>query len=417
MASAFSEPFTYDPFSKEVMANPLPWYKELRANHPVYYAAKYDTWVFSRFDDIVELLSQGDNTFIASEQTLPTPEHLSTVHHEGPPPPLPMDPLPRSSNLGSPWYEQIRQAQLKPLRPKSVASIEPMMRELARKRLDLLLPKGEFDLTQEYGGIVSASVICHFFDMPLTMAAHVRDAVNAVTVTDPEAGGLDLAQLVERLVALILPAVERRRAAGADGSVPFLDGLINYRFDGRPLTNREVAMQSICVFVGGTETVPKITAHGLLELSSRPAQLAAVQSDLGTNVPTAVEEMIRYCAPAQWFLRTAHKGTVVAGQPIRAGQRVMFLFGSAARDEDEFNQPDEFVWNRTIERVLSFGFGQHHCIGVHVARFELRVLVEEFLKRVESFSFDMSKSTRLPSSFQWGWNSLFVRIEKLKDQA
>ena len=410
-------PFVYDPFGKDVMADPLPWYKELRANHPVYYAAKYDTFVFSRFDDIVELLSQGDNVFVASEQTLPTPQHLATVHHEGPPPALAMEPLPRSSNLGSPWYEEIRQAQIKPLRPRSVAGIEQMVRDLACERLNLLLPLGNFDLTQDYGGIVAASVICHFFDLPLTMAAEVRDAVSAVTVTDPEIGGLDLKTLIEQLVAIILPAVERRRAGGADGSVPFLDGLLNYRIDGRALTDHEVAMQSVCVFVGGTETVPKITAHGLFELTTHPDQLAAVRADLSATVPIAVEEMIRYCAPAQWFLRTAHKDTVVAGQPIRAGQRVMFLFGSAARDERAFDRPDEFIWDRKVDRVLSFGFGQHHCIGLHVARLELRVLVEEFLKRVDRFSFDMTRSTRLPSSFQWGWNSLWVNIESVRDVA
>ena len=410
MPTSSVDRFAYDPFSREVMVNPLPWSKKLRADHPVYYAEKYDTFIFSRFEDITELLSQGDNVFIASEQTLPTPEHLMAVRHDGPPPPLPMDPLPRSSNLGSPWYEQLRHAQLKPLRPRSVAGLESLMRLLARERLDALVPLGEFDLTQEYGGMVAASIVCHLFDLDRSRAREVRDAVNALTITDQETGGLDIELLVAQLVTIIQPAVEQRRRAGADGTVPLIDGLIDYRFEGRPLSDREVAMQLICVFVGGTETVPKITAHGLLELTQRPDQLAQVRADIDTNVPIAAEEMIRYCAPAQWFARTAHKDTTVAGQPIRAGQRVMFLFGSAARDEREFDRPDEFIWNRKIERVLSFGLGQHHCIGVHVARLELRVLVSEFLKRVPEFSFDLARSTRLPSSFQWGWNSLFVKI-------
>lgn len=408
-----SASFAYDPFAQEVMANPLPWYKELRANHPVYYAAKYDTFVFSRFDDIIELMSVGDNIFVASEQTLPSPALLAAVHHEGAPPPLPVDPLPRSSNLGSPWYEQLRQAQIKPLRPKAVLSLEDRLRALAVERLDALLPQREFDLTQDYGGLIAATITCHFFGLQLEDAAAVRDAVNAVTVSDPEGGGVDLTRLVEDLVTLIQPGVERRRAAGADGSVPLIDGLINYRFEGRPLTDREVAMQGICVFVGGTETVPKITAHGLMELADHPSQLAEVRTDLAAKVPVAIEEFIRYCAPAQWFARTCHRNTEVAGQKIRAGQRVLALFGSAARDERAFDRPDEFIWNRRIDRVLSFGFGQHHCIGTHVARLELRVLTHEFLKRVKRFDFDMDRSTRLPSSFQWGWNSLFVRIEEL----
>lgn len=410
MAANLNEPFTYDPFAKEVMDDPLPFYKKLRADHPAYYMPRYDTYVFSRFNDVMELLSQGDNVFIASEQTLPTPQQLSSIHHNGAPPPLAMDPLPRSSNLGSPWYEQLRQAQIKPLRPKGVASIEEIMRNLATRQLDAMLPRGEFDLTQEYGGLVAAGIICHLFDLPPSMAVDVRDAVNAVTITNQDVGGLDLGKLLERLVAIILPAVERRRAACADGATPLIDGLIQYRLEGRPLTDHEVAMQLICVFVGGTETVPKITAHGLLELAERPEQLAVVRSDLEKHVPIAMDEIIRYCAPAQWFARTAHKDTVVAGQPIRAGQRVMFLFGSAARDEREFEQPDEFIWNRKIRRVLSFGFGQHHCIGVHLARLELRVLLTEFLKRAPHFKFQLSRSRRMPSSFQWGWNNLVVDV-------
>jgi cytochrome P450 len=187
---------------------------------------------------------------------------------------------------------------------------------------------------------------------------------------------------------------------------------VNLGTYGRPLTDAEVATQLTCVFVGGVETVPKITAHGLMELAERPDQLAAVRADLERNVPVAVEEMIRYCAPAQWFARTAHKDVEVAGQRIRKGQRVIVLFGSAARDEAEFERPDEFVWNREIKRVLSFGTGQHYCIGIHLARLELRILVEEFLRRVEDYRFDLENAVRLPSSFQWGWNSLPVIVER-----
>jgi cytochrome P450 len=147
-----------------------------------------------------------------------------------------------------------------------------------------------------------------------------------------------------------------------------------------------------------------------MEQAQRPDQLAAVCADLGRTVPVAIEEMIRYCAPAQWFLRTAHKETVIGGQKIGVGQRVICLVGSAGRDEREFEHPDEFIWNRPNPRTLAFGFGQHFCVGVHVARLELRILVEEFLRRVPRFHFDMVQAVRLPSSFQWGWNSLPVVI-------
>lgn len=402
--------FSYDPFAKAVMENPLPFYETLRNSYPVYFMEKYDTFVFSRFEDIVQLLSQHDNTFVASDTTLPSPAILLN-HNKGVPAKLPDSPLPGGALLASPYYEILRHAHIKPLRPKSASGLETFIRQLANERLDALIPQGRFDMTQDYGGIVAASVICHLLDMPLSMARQVLELVNQLSLTDPEKGGVDLSVTFQRCTEIMVPFIKARRDAGADGAVPLIDGLIDLNFEGRHLTDAEVAVQLACVFIGGTETVPKIAAHGLMELSQRAEQLKAVKNDLKKNVPIAVNEMIRYCAPAQWFVRTAHKDTVVAGQPIKVGQRVLFLFGSAARDDREYERPNEFQWNRKINRELSFGFGQHYCIGVHVARLELRVLVEEFLTRVKSFEFDLSSAVRRPSSFQWGWNTLPVIVD------
>jgi cytochrome P450 len=403
-------PRDYDPFSKAVMADPLSFYKVLRKETPILYLEKYDTFVFSKFQDILDVLSIGNNTFIATDTTLPNPERL-LVHNKGQVQELPLEPvLPIGSLLGSPHYEVLRQAHIKPFRPSSVNKFADLVRKLANERLDELLPQKRFDLTQDYGGIVAASMICHLLDMPFSKAREILDNVNALSLTDPEAGGNDIAVTIGKSMALMEPYVAKRRAAGADGSVPMVDGLINLQYYGRPLTDQEIGIQLVCVFIGGTETVPKITAHGLMELARAPEQLAAVRADLDKNVPIACEEITRFCAPAQWFVRTAHKDVTVAGQEIKVGQRIMVLFGSANRDEAEFDRPDDFIWNRDIKRELAFGAGQHYCIGVHLARLELKILVHEFLRRVPKFSFDMEKAERRPSSFQWGWNNLPVII-------
>ena len=165
------------------------------------------------------------------------------------------------------------------------------------------------------------------------------------------------------------------------------------------------------VFIGGTETVPKIVAHGLWELVARPDQLAAVRADLEANVPVAREEMIRYCAPAQWFARTLRKPFTIHDTTIEPGQRIITLLASAARDEREYADPDEFVWNRPIERLLAFGRGQHFCLGVHLARLEIAIMVTEWLKRVPDFRVDADAASRPPSSFQWGWSSVPVEVQ------
>jgi cytochrome P450 len=408
--TAVLENFVYDPFDKEVMANPLPYYAVLRRQYPVYYIARYDTFVFSRFQDIVDVLSVHDNTFIASDTTLPGPDTLLKLNH-GEARQWPLDPLPIFALLGSPYYEDLRQAHIKPLRPKAVGTLAPYVRDLVRERLDLLLPRKRFDLTQEYGGIVAASVICRIYGMPTDLAAEVLHNVNQMSLSDPDKGGVDIAASVRKHTEMLAPFIRARRAAGADGSVPIIDGMLNYRLGERQLTDDEIVNQLVSVFIGGTETVPKIAAHGLLELSRRREQLERVREDPQKNVPLAVEEMIRFCAPAQWFVRTVHKPVTIAGQLLSPGQRVMLLYGSAARDEREFDNADEFIWNRKIDRVLSFGLGQHFCMGIHVARLELRILIEEFLRRVPNFHFDMMHAVRQPSSFQWGWNQLPVVID------
>jgi cytochrome P450 len=405
-------PETYDPFSPAVMNNPLPFYTRLRDEAPALFLPQYDTWVFSRFQDVIDVLTVGGNTFIATDTTLPTPEILIRPNH-GEVGELPLVPLPIGAMLGSPHFEVLRNAHIKPFRPRAVRALAEFVERLAEQRLDELLPRGSFDLTQDFGGHVAASVICHLLDMPLSRSGHVLDLVNSLSRTDPDAGRTDVPTIIANCVAMMSEYVAKRRSAGADGSVPLIDGLISLGYYGRPLTDAEIATQLTCVFVGGVETVPKIAAHGLMELRDARGQLDAVRVDLEVNVPMAVEEMIRFCAPAQWFARTAHKDVEVAGARVRKGQRVIVLFGSAARDPAEFDDPDSFVWNRKIDRVLSFGTGQHYCLGIHLARMELRILVASFLRRVERYSFDLDRAVRLPSSFQWSWNELPVVIEEL----
>src|SRR5699024_6681083 len=118
-------------------------------------------------------------------------------------------------------------------------------------------------------------------------------------------------------------------------------GMLQYRLpDGRALDDAEAATQLLCIFIGGTETVPKIVAHGLWELARRPDQLTAVRA--GENaVQQAREEMIRYCAPAQWFARTARKPFTLHDTTIEPGQRIITLLASASRDERQYPDPDE----------------------------------------------------------------------------
>lgn len=404
--------FHYDPFDAEVMGNPLPYYRILRDQYPAYYMEQWDTFAVSRFEDIWQVLEVNDGTFVASEGTLPAASVLAK-HNTGPVEDPPLHPLPFHAVFDADLYGEIRRAHSQPLRVKAVGGLEARIRELANERLDLLLAQGSFDLTQDYGGIVAASMVCELLGITTDLAPQVLATVNAGSLAEPGAG-VDTAQARPNYLDYLVPVVQRRRAdASVDGlpGLPVADGLLGYRLpDGSDLDDVEVATQMLCIFIGGTETVPKIVAHGLWELSQRPDQMAAVRADPAANVPVAREEMIRFCAPAQWFARTARKPFRIHGETIEPGQRVITLLASANRDEREYPEPDEFIWNRPIRRSLAFGRGQHFCIGYHLARLEVAVLLQEWLRRVPDFAIRAEQATRLPSSFQWGWNKIPVEV-------
>ena len=407
MTAAVKQGFSYDPFDPAVMADPLSYYRVLRDRHPLYYVEKYDTYALSRFADIWDVLAVNDGTFVASEGTLPAATVL-THHNDGPVPDPPLHPMPFHANFDAPLYDDVRRCTSAPFRPRSVARLAGRIRELANQRLDELVPRGRFDLTQEYGGMVAASVVCELLGLPVDLAAEVLASVNAGSLAQP-GNGVEVANARPGYLEYLTPVVESARAEG--GGTTIVGNLIAFRLpDGSGLSDLEVATQMLGVFIGGTETVPKIVAHGLWELLRRPDQLAAVRADPDANVPIARDEIIRYCAPAQWFARTVRRHFTIHDTTINPGQRIITLIASANRDEREYPNPDEFIWDRRIERSVTFGRGQHFCLGFHLARLEIATLVAAWLNRVPDYRILSEAASRPPSSFQWGWNSIPVEV-------
>ncbi len=401
--------FSYSPFDPAVMADPRPFYRTLRDQHPVYYVDELDTYALSRFDDVWNVLAINDGTFVASEGTLPAAAVLAHRNH-GPVADPPLHPLPFHANFDAPLYDDVRRCTAAQFRPKSVAGWQDRIRELANERLDELLPRGSFDLTQDYGGIVAATVVCELVGLPTDLATDVLATVNAGSLAEP-GSGVEVANARPGYLEYLIPIVQQVRAGTFGGSLPIVENLLAYRLpDGSALTDSEVAVQMLGVFIGGTETVPKIVAHGLWELRRQPDQLAAVRADPAVNVPVAREEIIRYCAPAQWFARTVRKPFTIHGTTIQPGQRIITLLASANHDEREFEEPEVFRWDRPIERSLAFGRGQHFCLGYHMARLEIAVMLQEWLRRVPDYRIDADRALRPPSSFQWGWNSIPVHV-------
>jgi cytochrome P450 len=411
MTANATDDFVYDPYAPEVMANPLPFYRHLRANHPIYYMPEYDMFALSRFEDVYEMLSITDGTFVPTDGTLPDPDTLRKHNNGVVVPASTASPLPPYSTFGSPVHELLRQAHVGPFRANKVRDLADFIRAQARERLDLLVPRGRFDLTQQYAGIVAGAVQCQLFRIPTTEAKYILDTVNAGSLTNLDPSAPKSLNRYRGIFDVIEPIVRKRRKEGVDGTFPLVDGLLKVELDGRTLTDSEIAQTLGVIMIGGSETVPKVVAHGLWELQKRPDQMAEVRADITANAPTAFKEMVRLCGPAQWFARTVQKPVTIGGQKMEVGQRVIFLIPSAARDEQEYGpDSEEFRWNRKIHRWVNFAWGNQFCTGYHVALLEGSILVEEFLRRVPDFEVDEAAALRPPSYFQWGWNELPINV-------
>ncbi|HLN16941.1 MAG TPA: cytochrome P450 [Acidimicrobiales bacterium] len=403
MTPPVGEPFSYDPFGPDEMANPLPFYQELRDHHRAYFLPEYEAWAISRFDDVWQILNDREGHITPVEGTLLLKKQL-LVSNGGSVPELVYDPLPVFGYTESPVHEELRQAFSPALRPGAVGRLEELIRSFARARLDVLLPQGRFNVTSEYAGVVAAQTMCHLFGLPLEEAEWVRDAViaSAPGAEDPKAQDRAYGQVIDQVTGL----VAERRAAGAGGERPLIDGLVRYRLDGRELTDREIGSSVLAIVLfGGVETLPKVVSHGLIELWRAPDQRRELVAD-PANCAVAFEEMLRFCAPAQWFTRTVKRPITMAGEELGAGHRIFPLLMSANRDEREFDDPDTFLWDRPIARHLAFGQGQSFCVGTHLARLEGRILLEELLARAPEYEIDLDHALRPPSSFQWGYRTV-----------
>ena len=392
----------YDPFSIEAMSDPLPIYKQLRDHHPVYRLDRYGAYALSRFDDVWRV-DQDTEHFSILEGPIFDRDAI-TGSRAGTAPPKPTGPVTSFSALDPPEHTQLRRGVLPPLLPRPIAGLEHWIRELAANRLNELVPRARFDVNRDYAAPISAAVMCRLAGFPVEDAPLVMALVNRGMARRPpgmtpegQAARVELADRVSRLVA------DRRQADHPSGTL--IDGLLDMELDGRRLTDDEIGMQVRTVISGGAETVPKVVAGGVLELWRRPDQRAQV-GESADNCGRAFEEMLRFGAPLQWVGRTLLCDLDVAGVPMRTGERVLLLLASANRDEREFDNPDEFHWDRDMPRHLAFGQGLHFCIGSHLARLEGRVLLHELLTRIPEYDLDEASAVRPPSDFQVGYTSM-----------
>jgi hypothetical protein len=168
----------------------------------------------------------------------------------------------------------------------------------------------------------------------------------------------------------------------------------------------------LIVFNAGHDTTKNALAGGFRALIEYPAEFGKVQADLSRSF-AAVEEILRWTSSVNYMKRTAARDVEVAGQKIREGDALMLFYGSANRDESVFDDPYKFDIDRKPNRHIAFGYGEHFCMGAHLARRSQRAIVEELARRVEHWEI-IGEPEWIQASFVIGLKHLPVRYRIAK---
>lgn len=395
----------YDPFSPEVMADPYPIYRELRARHRAYRMDEYDAWALPRFDDVWQVLSDRERFSIVEGPVFHRDRLLR--HNDGAPDTELHRPVRSFSMLDPPHHTRLRQAMIEPFRPRAVTPLEADVRALAAARLDELSGRDGFDVRHDYASPVSAAVAACVIDLPAADGVSLVTLVNRYVQREPGQAGISAEGMAarEEIDNYLRDFVASRRRAARRDPPDVVDGLLAFDSGQGPLGDAEIVDQLVTLFIGGTETLPKVVGGGAYELWRNPEQRAGIVAD-PTLAIAAFEEMLRHELPLQFVGRTLLTDAEVAGEHMRAGQRVVLMLISANRDEREFAEPDRFDVTRHMERHLGLGHGVHVCIGAHVARLEGVVMIQELLARYPRYDVDDTELVREASEFQVGWATM-----------
>jgi len=384
----------YDPYSADVIRDPLPCYRRLRDEAPAYYLSKYDCWAISRFED-VWAISSDTRRFTVTRGVAPaqivTREQIVT---------------PMLQSTDPPEHSELRASVRPRFLPRHLREIEPEVRRIVDSLLAPLLARGGGDVVGELGSRLSTRVACLLLGLPPEDGDRLHQLVQRFFRHDPEQQGISAdgwAAMLE-LHEYCLAKVRAERAAPRSGTQA-ISALCRARVGGRTLREDEIASHVGEIVIGGSVTVPKVLANGLLRLWEAPDQRERLARD-PRGAGDAFDEIVRFDMPTQFLCRSVTREFGLHGQRLRPGQGVLLLYPSANRDEREFPQPDVFDIARRPPRILSFGAGQHACLGKHVAKLEVRLCLEAILSSAPRYAVDRAGAERLHTEFVQGYSRL-----------
>jgi cytochrome P450 len=306
-------------------------------------------------------------------------------------------------NMDAPRHARLRRIVSHAFSPRMITKFEADVRRAAATVVDDLLATGPCDFVPHVAARLPLKIICDMVGIPDDRYEMVLANSNIIlSGSDPEFLSEDLNEAVaqilgagQALAELVTSlAAERARAPAED----LVSALVTANIDGEQLTSAELASFFILLVVAGNETTRTALSHALMLLTEYPDQRALLLADLEGRLPGAVEEIVRYASPVIFMRRTLTHDYSMNGQDYRAGDKAVLFYYSANRDGTVFADPERFDITRNPNPHVGFGAaGPHFCLGAHLARRELTVMLRELLTRIPGIT--AGSPDRLLSSF------------------
>ncbi|MBJ19428.1 MAG: cytochrome P450 [bacterium] len=390
----------YDPYMPEIKEDPLPIYARMREECPIYPLERWGGWALTRFQDIWDFCSHGDSLSSANGNQGPTllegrPSALQTL-----------------AGMDGEAHRRLRKALFPHFGPSAARRLADPMRTWARECIEAHLESGRIDAVRELGQQIAVRVSCTIGGVPVSDCDLLLDLVHRFFAREEGVEGMveEGRNAVLGLWDYLETAARERRASGREYG-DALDTLTQFRDqDGQPLSDERIARHMLLLVVGATETFPKVFATALLRLEQHPDQRRDLCAD-PSLIPTALMEALRFDTPTQWLGRTVIRDFALGEHRFEAGQPVILLFPSANRDAAEFDQPDRFDIHRNPPRILTFGQGDHRCLGNHMAQMEGRILLEEVLGRFPEYTVLRDETVHPPTEFVQGYSHFPIAFQ------
>jgi cytochrome P450 len=313
-------------------------------------------------------------------------------------PQVPNRPFSIPNSMDPPELQPWRQLLLPLFAPKRIAELEPIYRQLSRERLDIIAPTGRCEFVKDYARALPVWRFCRQLGLAADRSSEFFElATQSIYGTTRvardegiEAAGRYRQEIAEKISAVMATVVEdRHRQPGDD----IASVLIASEMNGKPLDDETVLNILIFLYNAGTDTTSSAIAMAMLHLATHPEDRKTVSAAAGDIPAPAIEELLRMNT-SHHLGRVARHDAVIDGVQIKKGDLLALSTAAASRDPEEFDDPDVAHLDRTPNRHLAFGLGVHRCLGIHQARLEMKVALEEFFRRIPEFELEPGHRVR-----------------------